>query len=404
MAAFEYVALDPKGKQKKGILEADSPRQIRQQLRDKGWTPLSVEETVQKQKKGSFFSGKGPSITVMELALLTRQIATLIAAGLPIEEALRALSEQTEKAKVKSMVLAIRSKVLEGYTFANSLAEFPQAFPKLYIATVSAGETAGHLHLVLDKLADYTESSHEAQSKIKMAAVYPIILTVVSLGIVIALLTFVVPDIVEVFVNNGQELPPLTQVMLNISGAITNYGHYIGIGLLSIFILFSQALKRPKFKLSFHKMLLTAPFIGNFVTGANAARYTSTLSILNSSGVPLVEAMRIAAQVLSNEYMRGDVAEAAIKVSEGASLNAALKQCGYFPPMMLHMIASGEKSGELGEMLERTSRNQENMLQAKISTMVGLFEPMMLLVMGGVVILIVMAIMLPILNLNQLVG
>ena len=223
MAAFEYQALDQKGKQKKGVLEGDSARQIRQQLREKGWMPVSVEATTVKQKGTGVFNF-APSLSVAELSLLTRQLATLIAAGLPIDESLRALSEQAGKQRIKAMVLAIRAKVLEGYTLANALAEYPRAFPVLYRATVSAGEHAGHLDAVLNRLADYTESSHISGQKIKLAAMYPIILSIVALGIVVGLLTYVVPDIVQVFVKNGQELPWLTQTMLDISTFITDYG------------------------------------------------------------------------------------------------------------------------------------------------------------------------------------
>lgn len=405
MAAFEYQALDNKGKQHKGVLEADSSRQVRQQLRDKGWMPLSVDAANDKQKKTGFLASfsRGPSLSTPDLALITRQLATLIAAGLPIDEALKAVSEQSEKQAIKSMVLSIRAKVLEGHTLADALKEFPRAFPHLYRATVSAGEHAGHLDGVLNKLADYTESQQAAQTKIKLAAMYPIILCIVAIGIVIGLLTYVVPDIVDVFVRNGQDLPALTQLMLDISHLITNYGLIIAIALAVSWSSFIYALRNPKFKYKYHLFLLTAPGIKNFTKSANTARYISTLAILSSSGVPLVEAMRIASQVVENLPIQAGVKEATTQVSEGGSLSRALTTTGYFSPMMLHMIASGETSGELDDMLARTSAQQQATLEATIEALVKMFEPLMLLTMGAIVATIVTAIMLPILELQNMV-
>ena len=406
MAAFEYQALDRKGKSRKGVLEADSARQIRQQLRDKGWMPLEVKATTEKQARKGGFSifASGPSLSVQDLALITRQLATLIAAGLPIDEALKAVSEQSEKQKVKSMVLSIRSKVLEGHTLADALKEFPRAFPHLYRATVSAGEHAGHLDGVLNKLADYTEAQQEAATNIKLAAMYPIILTIVAGAIVVGLLTFVVPDIVEVFVRNGQELPWLTQLMLDISNGIKSYGLLmLIIGIVAV-VGFIYALQKENFRFKYHQFLLTAPGISGFVKSANTARYISTLAILTSSGVPLVDAMRIASQVVENLPIQQAVKDATVQVSEGGSLSKALAETKYFSPMMIHMIASGETSGELDSMLEKTAKNQENDLQNTVSALVGMFEPIMLLVMGGVVVLIVIAIMLPIIQMNKMIG
>ncbi|UZE94473.1 type II secretion system inner membrane protein GspF [Alkalimarinus alittae] len=404
MAAFDYKALDEKGRQKKGVIEADSSRQVRQQLREKGLTPLSVETTVAKEGKTRSFTSQGKSLSVKDLALITRQIATLIQAGIPIEEALSAVSDQNDKPRIRSIMLAIRAKVLEGHTLADSMAEFPNAFPKLYRSTVSAGEHAGHMDLVLNRLADYTESRQQARQKIQLAAIYPVILSVVAISIVVFLLTYVVPDIIEVFVNNGQELPSLTQSMLVVSNFLSNWGMYILIALIIGFIIFQYFLKKDDFRFAVHKKILSTPFISKLSKGMNTARFASTLSILNSSGVPLVEAIRISGEVLSNDCLKSSIMDAAVMVSEGSSLTKSLEKTGYFPPMMLHMVASGESSGELDQMLERTARNQENDLEGLISTIVGLFEPLMLLVMGVVVLIIVLAIMLPILSMSNLVG
>lgn len=403
MAAFEYVALNEKGKQQKGVLEGDSARQVRQQLRDKGWMPISVDITKAKSKSGSFLK-RGPGLSMPELALLTRQLATLIGAGLPIDESLKALSEQTDKQKIQSMILAIRAKVLEGYTLAKALAEYPRAFPRLYRSTVSAGEHAGHLDGVLLRLAEYTESRQAADQQIKLAAIYPIILTVVAIGIVIGLLTYVVPDIVQVFVKNGQTLPFLTQVMLDISHLITDFGLYALLLSVLLLIAFLFALRRAEFRKKYHQFLLKLPVLGGFIKDANTARYSSTLAILTSSGVPLVEAMRIASEVVNNIPIGESLTKATVEVSEGGSLNSALKSTGYFSPILIHMVASGEASGELDSMLAKTAKQQEEGLSNTISALVKTFEPVMLLTMGAIVALIVAAIMMPILELQKMIN
>jgi len=403
MPAFDYKALDSRGKQKKGVMEADAPRAVRQLLRERGMTPLEVEHAAGKQKQGSPLISRS-SISVADLALITRQLATLIQSGIPIEQALSATSRQSDKPRIRSMLIAIRSKVMEGYSLAESLGEFPRAFPRLYRSTVAAGEHAGHLDLVLNRLADYTQTRQESRQKIQLAAIYPIILSVVAIAIVVFLLTYVVPDIIEVFVNQGQDLPALTNALLSVSGFIVNYGLYVLILVIAGIVGFRAALKQPAFRMRFHQSLLNVPLFANMVRGVSTAQYASTLSILTTSGVPLVEAMKIAGEVLANDHLRLVLKDAARKVSEGGSLHRALYQTGYFPPMMLHMIASGEASGELDSMLERTANMQEKALQGKIAAMVGLFEPLMLLFMGAVVLIIVLGIMLPILNMSNLIA
>lgn len=404
MAAFEYIAIDNKGKQKKGVIEADSPRQVRQQLRDKQWMPISVDVSSKQDKSGSFKGLFKRSISVADLALLTRQLSTLIGAGLPIEEALRATADQTEKRRIKTMIMDVRSKVLEGHSLANALNDFSYAFPQLYRATVAAGEHAGHLDTVLNRLADYMERAQENQQKIKLAAVYPIILCIVAIAIVVGLLTYVVPDIVEVFVKNGQELPVLTRVMISSSDFLQANGIYLFILLVFAIIGGIIAMKKPHIRYRVHGWLLHVPFIGRMIRGFNTSRFISTLAILNSSGVPLVEAMRIASQVVGNEVIKERLKEASQSVTEGGALHSALEKTKVFSPIMLHMVASGETSGELDSMLEKTAKNQENDLQNTVSTLVSMFEPIMLLAMGGIVVLIVIAIMLPIINMNQMIG
>lgn len=404
MAAFEYVALDPRGRQQKGLIEADSPRQARQLLRDKQWSPLEVKQARARESSGNGGFSFGRGLSARDLALVTRQLATLVQAALPIEEALRAAAAQSGSQKIKSMLLAVRGRVMEGHSLAASLREYPSAFPELYRATVAAGEHAGHLGLVLDQLADYTDQRQQSRQKIQLALLYPVILLVASLAIVVLLLGYVVPDVVKVFVNTGQELPALTTGLIAVSEVVQRWGWLIMLGIVALAIGMRQALRDPSIKLRWHSFILRLPLVGRLVRATNTARFASTLAILTRSGVPLVDALGIAAAVIGNLRIRERVVEAAQRVREGGSLTRALEATGEFPPMMLHMIAAGERSGELDQMLARTARNQENDLAAQISLLVGLFEPFMLVFMGAVVLVIVLAILLPILSLNQLVG
>jgi general secretion pathway protein F len=404
MAAFEYIALDPRGREQKGLIEADSPRQARQLLREKQWSPLEVKHAKAKEDTGGGGFAFGRGLSARDLALVTRQLATLVQAALPIEEALRAAAAQSTSQKIKSMLLAVRARVMEGHSLAGSLREYPSAFPELYRATVAAGEHAGHLGLVLDQLADYTDQRQQSRQKIQLALLYPVILLVASLAIVALLLGYVVPDVVKVFVNTGQALPALTTGLIAVSEVVQRWGWLMVIGTVAAVIGMRQALRDEKLRRRWHAFILRIPLVGRLARAANTARFASTLAILTRSGVPLVDALGIAAAVIANLRIRDKVIDAAQRVREGGSLTRALDATNEFPPMMLHMIASGEKSGELDQMLSRTARNQENDLAAQISLMVGLFEPFMLVFMGAVVLVIVLAILLPILSLNQLVG
>lgn len=405
MAAFEYLALDPRGRQQKGLLEADSARQARQLLRDKQWSPLDIRPARAREETGvGALSLISKGLSARDLALVTRQLSTLVQAALPIEEALRAAAAQASSAKIKSMLLAVRARVMEGHSLASSLREFPSAFPELYRATVAAGEHAGHLGLVLDQLADYTEQRQQSRQKIQLALLYPVILMVASLAIVGFLLGYVVPDVVKVFVDTGQELPALTRGLISVSNLVKGWGWLMMLVVAALVSGLRIALRDEQLRRRWHALILRLPLLGRMARATNTARFASTLAILSRSGVPLVEALDIAAQVIANLHIRDKVVEAAQKVREGGSLTRSLEATGEFPPMMLHMIASGEKSGELDQMLARTARNQESDLAAQIALLVGLFEPFMLVFMGAVVLVIVLAILLPILALNQLVG
>lgn len=406
MAAFDYVALDGRGKQTKGVLEGDSQRQVRQQLRDKGLVPLSVEPAAKAASgKGRKFSlGFGPSISARDLALLTRQMATLVQAGLPIGEVLTAVAQQTERARIRSMMMAVRSKVMEGYSLADSLGEFPRAFPTLYRATVAAGEHSGHLDLVLNRLADYTETSKETKQKIQGAMVYPVFLVLFSIAIVSLLMVKVVPNVVEVFSGTGQALPGITVALIATSDFFVQWWWLLFLSLAALVVGLNVLLQQPAIELAWHRRILTLPLFGKLSRNINTSRFASTLSILTSSGVPLVEAMRIAGEVMANRWLQVRVREATQKVSEGASLKNALQHAGHFPPMMLHMIASGESSGELDTMLSRVATSQEQDLQAFIAIVVSILPPLLLVVMAGMVLMIVLAILLPIIQMNNLVA
>ncbi len=405
MSAFEYKALDAAGKQHKGVLEADTPRQIRQQLRDKGWTPLAVVEVQQREaKQRQSFSFIRRGINPADLSLITRQLATLVRSGTPIDEALQAVSRQSEKARLSNMMLAVRSKVKEGHPLAIAMADFPHAFDDLYRATVDAGEQSGHLDAVLERLADYTENRHALRQKFQLALIYPVLIAVVAILVVVGLVAYVVPKVVEVFEGMGQELPLLTRGLIALSDFLQNNGILLLVLIVITVMVFSWLLRREGPKRQFHRLLLRLPLIARIVRGMNTARFARTFSILASSGVPVLDAMRISAEVVTNLPMRSAVEEAARRVREGAAINKALDNSGYFPPMTVHLIASGEASGNLDEMLERSASAQEREMETLLGLLMGFFEPFMILFMGGTVLVIVLAILLPIFNLNQLVS
>jgi general secretion pathway protein F len=401
--AFEYLALDTNGKERRGVLEGDSPRQVRQQLRESGLTPLSINTASGKtsERKSRLFQKR---VNAMELALITRQMATLLQSGLPLEQVLQTAAHQTDKRHIERTLLAVRAKVLEGRSLANGLSEFPKTFPELYIRTVDSGEESGHLEIVLERLADYTEMRQQMRQKTIFALFYPALLTIVSLLIVAGLLTFIVPEVTRVFEDMSAELPWITRALMATSDAFRSYGVPIFIGLLLLVLFLNYLLRRPGPKLAWHRLMLRLPLVGRLVRTSNAARFSRTLSIMAASSVPILEAMRIASQVLTNLPMRQAVEEAAIKVREGTSLYRALEKTGYFPPMTLSLLASGEASGNLEGMLERSADIQEREIETLVSTINGLFEPILILVMGGIVLIIVMAILLPIFDLNQLIG
>ncbi|PIW60198.1 type II secretion system inner membrane protein GspF [Shewanella sp. CG12_big_fil_rev_8_21_14_0_65_47_15] len=406
MPAFEYKALDAKGKQLKGVIEADTARHARSQLRDQRMMPLEILPVTEKEAKAksSGFAFFKRGISVAELALITRQIATLVAAGLPIEESLKAVGQQCEKDRLASMIMAVRSRVVEGYSLADSLAEFPHIFDDLYRAMVASGEKSGHLEVVLNRLADYTERRQQLKSKLQQAMIYPIVLTLVAIGVISVLLAAVVPKVVGQFEHMGAELPATTRFLIAASDFVQNYGLFLVLAIVMLFVVFQRMLKSAAFRMKYHSFLLKMPVIGRVSKGLNTARFARTLSILSASSVPLLDGMRIASEVLQNVRVRAAVDDATARVREGTSLGTALTNTKLFPAMMLYMIASGEKSGQLEQMLERAADNQDREFEGNVAIALGVFEPMLVVSMAGVVLFIVMAILQPILALNNLIS
>ena len=406
MSVFQYQAVNLQGKRHKGLIEADSARQARQLLREQGLLAESVHETrsVADNPVSANTLRWQRGISASELALLTRQLATLVQAAMPLEECLRAVAEQCEKNRLKSLMLAVRTQVLEGHTLADSLRAYPLVFDELFCAMVAAGEKAGHLDAVLSRLADYTEQRQYMKGKLLQAMIYPLVLTVVAIGVIAILLASVVPKVVAQFDHLGQALPHSTQLLIALSDGVRDYGLWLVGALLVLGVLVQRLLRQPTLRLRWDRFWLRLPLLGKVSRGLNTARFARTLSILSSSSVPLLEGMQIAASVASNRYVRSQILTAAERVREGSSLRAALGSSGLFPPMMLHMIASGERSGELEPMLLRAADNQDREFEALVTLALGIFEPLLIVSMAGVVLFIVVAILQPMLQLNNMVG
>jgi general secretion pathway protein F len=402
MPAFHYQALDAAGKQQAGIVEADSARNARNQLRNSGLFVLEVETTVeQKKKEGFSFSRR--KLSLADLSLLLHQLATLLEAGLPLEQALSVLIEQSSNPYQHGLLAAIRADVLAGQTLAQAVAQHPDDFPELHRALINAGEASGELDTVMDKLATYSENQHALQQKIGLAFVYPAIVTAVAILIVGGLLFYVVPQVVSVFEQSHQQLPLLTRSLIWITDALAAAWPYLLVLLFAGVYGARQMLKQESVRADLHRKMLRVPVLGRLIQGVNTARMASTLSILFGSGVPLLTAMSAASGVVGNLPMRYALEEAARKVREGVSLSRALAVSGLFPPVLIHLIASGEQSGKLNVMLARVAKQQEQEVGGFVSTLTSLLEPILILIMGAVVLVIVLAILLPIISMNQLI-
>lgn len=402
MAAFHYQAIDANGKPEQGLVEADSARQARTQLRESGLFVLELDSVDSPQSKRQFSFARR-SISLSNLSLLLRQLATLLEAGLPLEQALSVLIEQSSHSYQHGVLAALRADLLAGNTLAHAMAQHPKDFPELHLALIRAGEASGELANVMAKLATHSENQQALQQKVGLAFVYPAIVTVVAVLIVGGLLLYVVPQVVSVFQQSHQTLPWLTRSLIWLTDILTATWGYLLVLLIVATFAAKRILQQEAIRARLHRRLLRLPILGRLIQGVNTTRMASTLSILFGSGVPLLTALGAASGVVGNLPMRYALVEAARKVREGVSLSRALATSGLFPPVLIHLIASGEQSGKLGTMLDRVAKQQEQEVSGFITALTSLLEPLLILAMGAVVLIIVLAILLPIIGMNQLI-
>lgn len=411
MGAFSYKALTEEGKTVKGIMEGDSERHIRTQLRAKKLKPLEVASATSDAsaatsgENGGFsasFRRRATKLSTRDLSLITRQLASLVKSGLPLDEALHATAKQSQKTNVKRVVLQVRTKVLEGLSLAQALGDNPVAFNDMYRALVRAGEGSGFLSPVLERLADYTQTSQQLQQRIKMAMIYPVVMLVVSLAVIVALMVLVVPKLVKIFEQGKRELPALTEGMIATSSFLMNYGIYLFFALIGVYFLIKRLMRDPKRLRAWHVVQLKLPVIGELVKQINSARFAATLSLLSASGVPLLQALNISGQVMTNKILQEACDTVAASVREGMSLSRAMENTGYFPPLLVQLVASGETNGTLPQQLDNASKDQERELEMMLGVAMGLLEPATIIFMGGAVCVIVLAILTPIFEMTKL--
>lgn len=408
MAAFSYQALDSGGHKVKGVLDGDSERQVRNLLRNRALKPLAVSAVAAAPATGSVglarWWSRPTRLSAAERALVTRQLASLLRSGLPVVEALQVTAQQSSRPALQGLLMQVRSRVQEGRSLAQALAEQAGPFDDMYCAMVRAGESSGYLGEVLERLAEHAESGQQLQQRLQMAMIYPLALLSVAVGVVSLLMVFVVPSLTRIFINSGQELPALTQVLISLSNFFTSA--WALAALMFVVLLLSvirYRLRDAARRRRWHALLLRLPLLGTILLQADSARFASTLSILVGSGVPLLDALRIANRVLKNRILYERSQEVADALQQGSSLTRALRNADIFPPLLVSMVASGEANGSLAEQLAYAARNQNRELEMKLTTTMALLEPLTILIMGGLVTLIMLAILLPIFTINTLV-
>lgn len=402
MPAFAYRAVDARGTATKGVLEASSAAMARQVLRERALLPTSV--TPAGERTAASFGLRRDKLSARQLATITRQVSTLVSSDINIEQALQLIAAQSDSAAASTLLLSVRGAILDGRSFASALDQHPAAFPEFYRASVAAGEHSGRLADVLAHLADFVETRHRNQQKIQLALLYPALLACVSIGMIALLLVYVVPDIVRVFVSRGAALPFLTRALIAVSAGLQGFGPWMAIVALAGGFAASRWLKVPANRLRWHRLLATAWPFRRFSMQHNAARFAASLATLVQSSVPLVDALHAAAAVTPNTHVRAAALAVAERVKEGSTLRSAMAEAGVFPSMLVAIVASGESSGRLGPALGRAATELERELDGLVATLVSLVEPLVLLMMGGLVLMMVLAILLPIINLNNLVA
>lgn len=403
MPAFEYEALDLAGKSKRGVVSADSPRQARFELRRLNLTPVQISAPRSERRQGELFQ-KDPRISPSQLVILTRQLSALIGASTPLEEALNAVAMQTEKPGARTRLLGVRERVMEGWRFADALAEDPKSFPPLFRAVIAAGETSGDLAGVLERLATMLEKNRAMRNKAIASLIYPAALALVAAGVVTSLMVFVVPKIIEQFNAFDAQLPFLTRLVVGLSTWVANYGVFAALGIIVFSVGFWRVLKEPKFKLVFDRSMLRLPVFGRLARAVDGARFARTLATLFSGGAPLLDSIVGAQRTVSNSYIRQRLDTTVTMVGEGASMAAGLKRAGELPPMLTHMVAAGERAGALPELLDKAAIQLEEEFDTASTVALRLLEPAIIIAMGGAVVVIVLSILLPILQLNSLVS
>ena len=403
MTTFHYEAKTLQGKSDKGVIEADSLRQAREQLLQKNLLPIKII-SVKKKHKTTFLQRLNQRIKTKQMLSITRQLGTLISASVPVDEALSAVIEQEEATSVRTVMLGVRARVLEGLSLSQAMGHFPHAFPTIYLSTIAAGEQAGRLDTVLRELADYTTKQQRLKQQIQQAMLYPIVMLIVSLGVVTYLLSAVVPKILQVVEDAHQALPWQTELLLKISHAVTHDGLWMLAGLVSVVVLIRYGLSKRSVKRWWQTQLIKVPVVGKLLISLNVARFARTLSIATAAGVPILDGLRHAKDSVSLIPLNEKITTASDEVREGASIHHAFRRSGAFPTTFTYLIASGENSGQLDRALAQAADDEQEQLEAWIKSALTLFEPIMILVMGGIVLFIVLAILVPIFNLDQIAG